>query len=357
MEEERFAERDVRVFDDFAAMLDATSSDWIAIATPIGLHAAMHAACVERRIPCYLEKPPTLDPAELESMIAVDGQARQATQVGFNYVYEPERLALKGRILGGEFGALRQVSVLGAWARPLAYYARSNWAGRLFLGDTLLLDSCMGNAMSHHVHNVLFFAGRTMDSWGGCRSVKARLFRANAIQGADTVFLRGELEGAVEVRLALSHACESVSLTEERILCEKADIRIIPRKFIEIRREEGSVEMIPFSERENLLENFRIFNDFVRIGNGRGLSTLAHCRPFVQLNALAYLSTDGIGQLSSPVATFDEAKNTWQIPGIESRLREFLETGRFPDLAGTNAAEDPWPVTPADLSRIRELVV
>lgn len=330
----QFSRRGIAIFDDFQKMLEAGGYNWVSLATPIGLHAGMHAACVNRGLPCYLEKPPTLNPLELEQMIRLDARASRTTQVGFNYVYEPERLILKERLLSGEFGALRRVGVRANWRRNRHYYERNNWAGRLLLGDTLLLDSCLGNAMAHHVHNVLFFAGtRALDSWGECGAVEARLLRANAIEGADTVFLRGELESSVEIRLALTHAGGANGETEETLVCERAVIRIFPRTEILIEFTDGRHEKIPIPNRNNLKINLKLFSEYVAGGSHQMLSTLAHCRPFVQLNALAYLSTGQIQQVAPPLAEFDPVTDSWQIHGIEERLKDFVETGDFTPLA------------------------
>jgi len=329
-----FANRGVKVFNDFEAMLDASPCDWVSVATPIGLHAPMHDICVARSLPCYLEKPPTLDPAELERMINVDLSAIRQTQVGFNYVYDPERLALKKRLLKGEFGRLLRVGLRGAWQRTEAYYRRSPWAGRLMMNETLLLDSCMGNAMAHHVHNLLFFAGvRHMSDWGTCQSVEARLFHANHIEGADTVFARGDLADSIEFRIALSHACEETSEMEESLVCEKAVIRIVPNSSITIAYAEGRTELIPFIPRENLKENFHLFNKYVRGEPVTLMSTLVDCRPFVWLNALTYVSAGRIESIVPDLLKRTGKPNPgggcWQIIGIGKLLEQFVQTGDF----------------------------
>jgi predicted dehydrogenase len=146
--------RGVRVWTDYREMLDVHVGelDVVTIPTPPPLHAEMHRACVERNLACYLEKPPTLDPDELERMITVDAGARKQTQVAFNFIIEEPRQALKRRLLAGEFGALRRASFVGLWPRASDYYARAAWAGRLLGNDgRLVLDSCIGNALAHHV--------------------------------------------------------------------------------------------------------------------------------------------------------------------------------------------------------------
>ena len=104
-----FVARGVGVFPDYRSMLAACGRDLdlVVIPTPINLHAEMHAAVTALGLPAYLEKPPTLDHAELERMITADSRAGKSSLVGFNFIIEKQRLALKERLLAGEFGGLR----------------------------------------------------------------------------------------------------------------------------------------------------------------------------------------------------------------------------------------------------------
>ena len=340
----RFSVRGIRVFDSFREMIDAPRHHWAAISTPVAFHAPMHEACVEAGVPCYLEKPPTLDPAQLERMIALDERATRRTQVGFSYIYEPERILLKKRLLHGEFGRLERVAILGAWPRSESYYARSPWAGRLKMDEALLLDSCLGNAMSHHAHNILFFAGlQGIGEWGPCVEVQARLFRANPIEGPDTVFVRGRLAGGIGFRIALTHCCSNEAVTEEILVCENAVIRIEPRACIRIFHADGRQEAIPFTSNSHLKDNFRVFSRHVRGEPQQLMSTLADCRPFVHLNALAYVSAGGIEEVAPPLADCicdpSSGVRTWRIRHIEKLLERFVETGDFAVLQGVFPCE------------------
>lgn len=360
-ESRNFSSRGVRIVPDFEALLES-GCDWMTVATPIALHGPMHAACAARQIPCYLEKPPTLDPFELEAMISRDATARKQTQVGFNYIYQPERLALKVRLLSGEFGRVMRVGLWGAWKRADSYYARNSWAGGLKRGSTFLLDSCLGNAMSHHVHNILFLAGvQSPASWAECQAVEARLYRARPIEGADTVFLKGELADSVEFRIALSHACQGSGLTEETVVCENAVIRIRPQQEIQILRADRPVETITFSSRAHLKENFRYYGEYVAGAPHKILSTLSDCRPFVHLNALAYVSACQIETIATSqverIVGEDAASSGWRIREIENRLTQFVENGDFGALRDlSEESATPVRVGPADLLRLEPTV-
>jgi len=135
-----FSERGVSVYDSYREMLDDERErlDVVTVPAPLPLHAEMHRACVERGLAVYLEKPPTLDYAELDEILLVEARAERLTNVGFNYIVETPRQQLKRRLLDGGFGQVQQVCFHGLWPRSTAYYARTNCAGRLRLGARLM---------------------------------------------------------------------------------------------------------------------------------------------------------------------------------------------------------------------------
>ncbi len=355
-----FSRRGVKVFTDYRAMLDAcgTELDVLVVPTPISLHAEMHRAGVERGIAVYLEKPPTLDHRELEQMIATDRTAKKTTLVGFNFIIERARLALKQRMLDGEFGALREARLMAQWPRPASYFVRNNWAGRLLAQDGgVILDSCFGNAMAHFVHNVLFWAGGpALMSWGQPRTVRAELYRAHSIEGADTFFVESRTNDDVTLRFALTHACEGATSHAEILVCEKASIHYIVHQGAEIRWNDGRIEPVAIDPFNALVENHLDYYRYLRGETARPATTLVDSRPFVTLNNLAYISSGEItaipsGLIKSVVHPHD-AQNYLAVEGMPAALNDFLAHGRWPGTtlgwrAGTPAA----PVTPADLPR------
>jgi len=235
----RFPARGVQVYRDYHAMLAAhhRDLDLVVVPTPIQLHAEMHAAVAALGLPCYLEKPPTLDPVELEQMIATDALLPKASLVGFNFIIEKPRLALKERLLAGEFGAVRGATLAAQWPRPASYFSRNAWAGRLLADGRIVLDSCFGNAMAHFVHNLLFWAGAPgLHSWAQLAAVRAELYRAHTIEGADTFFvetdttaLTNQLAVGTVLRVPINHfegnyVCDAATL--ERL---RADDRVVAR--------------------------------------------------------------------------------------------------------------------------------
>jgi predicted dehydrogenase len=332
-------QRQVAVYDDYRRMLEELGDriDILTVPTPIPLHAEMHRAGVGRGMAVYLEKPPTLDPRELETMIETDRAARVPTLVGFNFIGEPERQTLKRRLLAGEFGALRTATLLGLWPRPTPYYERNGWAGRL-VGDDgrLILDSCVGNALSHHVHNLLHWAGvNGQNSWAAPTAVRARLLRAHAIQGADTFFIETATDAGVTLRIALSHACDGPNIQRETLVCERAVIHYVTNDRAEVLWHDGRVETIVLSRGDAQVHGYGTLIAALRGEPGaRPPTTLRDSRPFVHLHALAYVAAGCIDRFpADEIETTPTADGTGVFHAAKdmlARSERFLAEGVWP---------------------------
>ena len=335
-----FARRDVSVFDDYQDMLSVCASrlDLVTIPTPVPLHAEMHRACIEKGLAVYLEKPPTLDYQELDAMLAVEATAPHQTNVGFNFIIERARRQLKQHLVDGEFGTLRRVSFSGLWPRARSYFTRASWAGRLMLNDRLVLDSCFGNAMAHYVHNVLYWAGHTgLDQWATLAEVQAELYRAHAIEGPDTMFVkaRTRVPDNVELWLALSHACVGEHRHYERLECDKAVITYKTFDGYTIEWNNGDTETyrLPAVSLADNLEDYLAYLTGEHALT-RPSTRLIDSQPFVALNDLAYIAAGAIHQVPanhvSVSPTPDGASEFCSIKGIDAAFDVFLRAGKFP---------------------------
>ncbi len=300
-----FQSRSIRQYGSFEEMMERHSADLdlVVIASPIHTHSRMHGFCVQNQIPCYVEKPPTLDPRVLEEMIALERQARCPTQVGFDYVHIAERIALKKRMLRGEFGALKGVSFLGLSQRNNHYFTRNNWVGRLTIDGHLLLDSCCGNAMSHQIHNILFFAGLGgLYDWARPLSMRAELYRANPIEGADSIFAVGTLANGATISIAASHTCANVApVFQERIEFADATVEIHSDQKAVITFSDGSTEESSMPG-PSLIGNVQAYLDYRQHRAPRPTVLLEDCRGFVECNALFYLAASRIHEVSPAFA-------------------------------------------------------
>jgi hypothetical protein len=228
------------------------------------------------------------------------------------------------------------------------------------MGDRVVLDSCFGNANAHFVHNLLFWVGGPdLYSWAQPAAVRAELYRAHNIEGADTFFVEADTTTGVTMRFALSHACTGGSTHAEVIICEKATIRYIVGKHVEIRWGDGRTECTPLGEFDGLAENHLDYYKYLRGETDRPATLLSDARPFVALNDLAYLSSGRIAQFPSALVTHvrdeKEQKDYINIAGMQAAHENFLLRGTWPG-SGTFAREQGDVVTPADLPRFRDVV-
>ncbi|MFV0338922.1 MAG: Gfo/Idh/MocA family protein [Chthoniobacterales bacterium] len=364
-----FERRGVRVYADFDELIKRHEKETqlITLPVPIRFHAPMHAACVERGIACYLEKPPTLNPRELEEMIAVDEKAAKATQVGFNYIVESWRHKLKERLFAGEFGKLQRITFLGEWPRDAKYYSRAPWAGKLMGTDgTLILDSCFGNAMAHYIHNSLFFAGQDgVFSWTQPRQIRSELYRANSIQSFDTLFSEAQTESDVIIRIAMSHATspENGSITRETLYCEKARIEITPHVGAKIFfNEEEKKETHEIGYNELVQANFLHYLAYLQGKAARPTTLLKDSRPFVSWNAMNFVAAGKITNIPKDhikTITNPHTESPVQvIDGISDALTHFLNTGQMPSENAVSWAQvgGSAEVTPQNLEKLNDVV-
>jgi predicted dehydrogenase len=358
----RFRERGVRVYSDYRVMLEECHRglDYVVIATPISLHAEMHEAITALGLPAYVEKPPTLDFAELDRMVAADRRARRASVVGFNFIIERSRLALKERLLSGEFGPIRGGTLCALWPRPSGYFARNGWSGRLMVDGRVVLDSCFGNAMAHFVHNMLFWTGMPgVFSWANIAAVRAELYRAHAIEGADTFFVEADLASGCTLRFALSHACSCASVSSEIVICEKAILRYAVGGQVEVCWRDGRSERISSGPFDGLEENHVEYCKYLRGELGRPATTLEDSRPLVVLNDLAHVSSGRIlpipDNLVSQVRDEKEQKDYLSVNDLPRVVDHFLSRGIWPSYAGWRR-DNGEVVTPAELARFHATV-
>lgn len=357
-----FMRRGVKIYPAFEKMLSqhAGALDLVTIAAPIHLHGAMHKACLDASLPCYLEKPPTLDPVEFACMMTNEAKARYLTQVGFHFIYLSDRLDLKRRIVAGEFGCLKRVSFTGLVRRSLGYYARNQWAGRLMLGNAMILDSCFGNAFAHNLNNLLFYAGtHGLDQWAQPLEVRATLLRANNIQGADTVFAVAKLEGGCELRMAATHATATRNDVLERLEFEKAVVEIRPAGNVVIKHADGSQE-VRLAEKLSLPMSFTRYLEYLAGAHAQPSMTLENSRAFVDLNALIYLAAGKINPVSEAalhVEGINLSEQAMIIPGIEEAVVQFVTNPEGFSHRWESYLPSSKPSFPAGIAGLRDLTL
>jgi predicted dehydrogenase len=341
-----FTARGIAVYTDYIEMLDAHREelDFVCVPSPIPLHAAMHRACVERGLACYLEKPPTLFWEELEEMLRVEETALHQTQVGFAYIVEEPRQELKRRLVRGDFGRLRRVGFAGQLPRNTAYFNRTPWSGRVQMNNRPVLDSCIGNAMSHFIHNLLYWCGQdSMAAWNEVETIEAELYRAHNIENFDTCFARGICRNGVEIGIAATHTGEPPGGQQEWLECENATIRYINGETIRysIKWRDGHDESVSVIPVELLTANIQGYMKYLRGEVARPSTRLIDSRPFVHLSNLLYVAAGTIHTIDDAYLTklpANQNESQWVVvDGMQHAMKEFIDSRRMP--GETNS---PW---------------
>lgn len=205
-------------FEELMAVLPQLQLELAVVPTPIHLHTRMAVALVQAGVHVLVEKPLAPSLEDVHAISAAQRASGRTVAVGFQYLHAPEVLALKREILTGAIGPLRRLTVHAAWPRSHAYYQRNGWAGRLRVGQDLVLDSPVSNAMSHFLMIMLFLAGREEFAVAEPRLVAAELYRAQKIESFDTAAMHLMTADGVKLDFYGTHSSREVgrpSLTIE----------------------------------------------------------------------------------------------------------------------------------------------
>ncbi len=205
---EKLAAAKVEIAESFDAMLADPRIEAVWLPLPIQLHRdyTERALAAGKHVIC--EKPAAGSVQDVDAMIAARDRSGLQCLIGFQDLYQPAVHELKRRLLSGQLGAPRHASVLGCWPRSTAYFGRSNWAGKMRVDDTWVLDSPANNAMAHPIHLALFLLGDSEHQSASPVSVEVELYRANRIENYDTCTIRAILPNSVDLLVAMTHACE-----------------------------------------------------------------------------------------------------------------------------------------------------
>jgi hypothetical protein len=225
----------------------------------------------------------------------------------------------------------------------------------------IILDSCLGNAMAHFVHNVLFWAGPgSLMSWAGLEEVKAELYRAHAIEGADTFFVQATTAERVLLKIAISHACLDSITPAETVVCERAVLQYAVGQAAEVQWQDGRVERLGLPPFDTLVDNHLEYYRYLRGEIDRPATTLVDSRAFVMLNDLAYISSRSImtlppEQIRSHRNEQDQ-KNYFAINDLAKTQEAFIHQGVWPSESGWNRDAPAGHVGPSDLAQFRSVV-
>jgi len=207
---------------------------------------------------------------------------------------------------------------------------------------------------------MLFWTGTPgLYRWAEIAAVRAELYRAHGIQGADTFFVEADLATGCTLRFALSLACAGSGASSETVICEKAILKYSVGGQIEVTWKDGRSERTSSSPFDGLEENHQEFCRYLRGEIARPATTLEDSRPLVVLNDLAHISSGAIhpipAHLVSVTRDEKEQKDYLSVAGMPKIVENFLCRGIWPSYAGWRR-ENGEVVSPADLGRFHATV-
>lgn len=284
---------EIPVYSDYNDMLIAHNGqlDLCCIPTPIHWHGVMSADCMRAGAHVLVEKPLAGSLEECRMLSVVQEETGRIAAVGFQNVYDPSSLQIKEQLLAGVIGPIHRMAAFGLSPRSVKYYERNDWAGRLSLDNRPVLDSPANNAMAHHLQWLLFIGGPSLEESLIPTEIEAELYRANSIEGPDTVNLRLETNGGIDVRFTVSHASDIK--VETQVVIEGTQGTLVWRQNgnAELRHNDGRVKTFPIpTHREMQMQIIERVVDYIDTGEGF-ICTLEHAEMHTRCIVAAHNST------------------------------------------------------------------
>jgi len=326
--------------EDFYAA--GKTADIVFISSPHYLHYQHCLAALIGGSHVLCEKPlvPSLDELnQLDKIVAASGKT---LSVGFQWCYSDVMLALKARILAGEFGRPICFKNLTSWPRPWAYYQRSAWAGRITTDDGhLVRDSVASNATAHHIQNMLFLLGSTMEDSANLHDTYVETYRANDIQSFDTCILKGEAGGAKLLYIA-SHAANYLIQPIMRYELEKAVITVNmydQEGVCTVHHRDGRVEDLGIATGNGVINKYAYTTQAIR-GEREFACSIRTVRPFTTLID-AIFSQSPIHCFPKNRLVIDTKNEHTYVPYLHMELMDCFNQERLPSEMGLAWASSP----------------
>ena len=228
----RLRRQGVPVFERFEDMITALAGhvDLVLLPTGIQWHAPMTIAALRAGAHVLVEKPIAATLQEVDNIVAAQTATSRVVAVGFQDLYVPAAHDIKRRVLAGEIGRLRRVTVRAQWPRPECYYSRNSWAGCVRASGAWVLDSPVNNAFAHFLMLALFWAGERPAAAAEVVELEAELYRVHAIESFDTVSLRARTVTGVEIFFHGSHAGQEDRAPEIRLAGDNGEVAWVYEK-------------------------------------------------------------------------------------------------------------------------------
>jgi predicted dehydrogenase len=183
-----------------------STTDVLTVPIAINMHVPTSIAAMRAGLHVYCEKPVAATVQEVDQLIAAEKETRRRIAIGFQHIYSNSIRKLKSRICDGRLGKVERLALVCGWPRSQQYYARNEWAGKLRVGTDWILDSPANNAHAHYVLNALYLCSPDPEASANPFELRAELYRANRIEGPDTVQMQFNTTDGSRVFIILTHS-------------------------------------------------------------------------------------------------------------------------------------------------------
>jgi len=296
-----------RIYSSYEGMFRAEAGevDLCLIPTGIAWHARMTVAALDAGMNVLVEKPLAGSVEDVRAMREAEARSGRWVAVGFQDMYSEEALWLKNILCAGGIGTVHRVRMVGLWPRPVSYFTRNQWAGKLVADGAPVLDSPLNNAFAHFVNLCFFLAGGAPGVSAAVRPTRAHLWRAHSIESFDTAFVQGESTEQVKFEFFVSHAGPRL---------REPEIRIEGTSGVAEWHHGGPVALFPAGERP-IIRPLAGNTETRRTMFGAVLGKLADPGRFVCTTAMAEKHTDFIVRLhrAATIQQISPAAVSWQV--------------------------------------------
>ncbi|MDX2185995.1 MAG: Gfo/Idh/MocA family oxidoreductase [Opitutaceae bacterium] len=183
--------------------------DLVVLANPIHLHARDSILALWHGAHVLCEKPAAGSSVDFNAMVDASREVGRWISVGFQWSFSQAmsrcRAFLATRRMGRPlFGRARVY-----WPRPVSYYTRNSWAGRLRSADGRQVnDSPVSNATAHYLQALFSLVSAATLQPVEVDTVAAMLWRAFDIETFDSTAASITTKDGVRITFCTTHASE-----------------------------------------------------------------------------------------------------------------------------------------------------
>ena len=181
-------------------------ADLVVISSPIQYHVAQSCIALKNGSNVLCDKPLATVIQDVGELLKVQRKLGKWIMIGYQWSYSKAIQELKKDILSGLYGKPKRMKSLCFWPREKVYYERNRWAGKkMDEGGRWILDSPLGNAMAHFIHNMFYLLGQRTHVCDQPTEIQGECYRAYPIENYDTGLFRAYTSQGVEILFYGSH--------------------------------------------------------------------------------------------------------------------------------------------------------